>query len=52
MTSWQPPRRFAPDTLPHERPACLRCSKCHPGRQFGGPELCQRPACECHREES
>lgn len=36
------------DVLLDDRSSCRRCSRCHPGRQFGGPEWCRNPKCGCH----
>ena len=48
-----------PQTQHRDLPLCGRCSRCHPGRQFGGDEKCRvlpdvRPwvTCPCHRGEA
>lgn len=42
-------RGAVPPTRARVMPACGRCPKCHPGRQFGGDEKCRSYACTCHR---
>ena len=40
---------YTPDTIPHEAPVCGRCPRCHPGKQWGGDELCTETSCTCHK---
>ena len=38
-----------PTTHRHDQPVCGRCSRCHPGKQWGGDESCRAYTCTCHR---
>ena len=31
-----------------ELPICGQCPRCHPGRSFGGDEMCRGGRCACH----
>ena len=41
-----------PGTYPREQPVCGRCSRCHPGKQWGGDEACRAYTCTCHRKDA
>jgi len=38
-----------PTTYAREQPACGRCPRCHPGKNWGGDEACRINTCTCHK---
>lgn len=41
-----------PTTYAREQPACGRCPRCHPGKNWGGDEACRINTCTCHKREA